>query len=69
MTRRDSHLPEPTPRNLNEAERRFWEKAFLAAELPALLKANSRRIAPIGAAHLAAEYADAAVIEWRRRAR
>lgn len=65
MATRYSALSEQRRRNLNE--RQFWQSAFLAAELPALIKGNGRRLAPEGIAHLAAEYADAAVNELRKR--
>ena len=67
MATRHSSLPEQTPSKLNQAERRLWIAAFCAAELPVLLKGNGRRIAASGLAHLTAEYADAAVTEYRRR--
>jgi hypothetical protein len=69
MATKYSALPEPTPRRLNKAERVFWRQAFLGAEIPVLLKGNGRRISAAGAAHLAADYADAALIEFRRRLR
>ncbi len=50
---------------LSRAELQFWQAAFLAAELPVLLKANGSRLSAEGAAHIAREYADAAVIEFR----
>lgn len=54
--------------NLNKLEtQKFWQAAFVAAELPTLLKLSPKRVAAEGAAHLAAEYADAAVAEFRRR--
>lgn len=52
---------------LARADAKFWQAAFVAAELPTLLKLNPKRVAAEGAAHLAAEYADAAVAEFRRR--
>lgn len=54
------HLP------LSRAEQKFWQSAFLAAELSVLLKRDGHPLEPTGAAHLAAEYADAAVVEYRR---
>lgn len=54
-------------KKMNARDAKFWQDAFVAAELPALLRLNPKRIAPPGAAHLAAEYADAAVAEFRRR--
>ena len=67
MDTNDSALPEPAPRHLNTAERSFWEKAFLAAELPSLMTGELKDTSPQGAAHIAADYADAALIEMRRR--
>lgn len=49
---------------LTHSELKFWQQAFLAAELTVLLKAGGR-LNPAGAAHLAAEYADAAINEYR----
>lgn len=59
MVTRKQH---PTP-----AERAFWQQAFLAAELPTLLKHNGRKVSPQGAAHLMADFADAAMNEYRMR--
>jgi len=52
-----------TPDELN-----FWERAFLGAELTVLLKDRGQDINPAGAAHIAAEYATAAIAERRRAA-
>lgn len=52
---------------MNPANAKFWQSAFVAAEVSSLLKLSPKRIAAEGAAHLAAEYADAAVREFRRR--
>ena len=52
---------------LSREARRFWREAFGNAELPALLRRGMKRIDPEGLAHLSAEYADAAVNEYRRR--
>jgi hypothetical protein len=52
---------------MNRPNVKLWQAAFLAAEVSALLKLNPKRVAAEGAAHLAAEYADAAVREFRRR--
>lgn len=49
---------------MSASERTFWKQAFLAAELSVLLK-GARNLNPAGAAHLASEYADAAVRELR----
>lgn len=62
-----SSSPEQPPSNLSRAERRFWDAAFLAAEVPTLLKGRSRAWSPTGTAHLAADFADAALVERRRR--
>ena len=51
---------------LSKADLAFWEKALLVAELPVLVKAGTK-ISPTGAAHLMAEFADAMLIEQRRR--
>lgn len=59
MARRQ-HIP------LSRSELNFWKAAFLAAQVPMLLKRGTRNLDPTGAAHLAAEYADAAVLELRR---
>jgi hypothetical protein len=50
-------------------ERRFWRDAFLAAELPTLFRKQARFLSPTGAAHIAADFADAALVEYRRRVR
>jgi hypothetical protein len=50
----------------SKAERMFWRDAFLAAELPTVFR-QGMKITPAGLAHLAAEYADSAVTEFRRR--
>lgn len=52
---------------MNRDERRFWREAFLAAELPTLFRKRARFLSPTGAAHLAADFADAALTEYRRR--
>lgn len=52
------------PAHLTATELQFWQQAFLAAELPVLLK--GKQVSPAGMAHLASEYASAAVIELRR---
>jgi hypothetical protein len=48
---------------MTRSELRFWMQAFLVAEFPVVLR--GKRTAPAGAAHLAAEYATAAVRELR----
>lgn len=45
---------------LTKDEREFWDKAFLVAEF------KGRRWSPAGAAHVAREFADAALAERRR---
>lgn len=50
-------------RPLTRSELTFWKAAFLAAEMPVVLK--GRGWSPLGAAHVAREYADAAVGELR----
>jgi len=57
---RTQHIP------MTANERAFWRQAFLAAEVSVLLKGGAKRMNPAGAAHLAAEYATAAVNEYRR---
>lgn len=53
------------PIPLTRTELAFWKSAFLAAELPVLLKGNGNHLSAIAVAHLAAEYANAAVTEFR----
>jgi len=55
-----------TLNKLNRRDAQFWQKAFVATEVPALLKVGVK-VNPPGLAHLAAEYADAAVREYNRR--
>lgn len=52
------------PAPLTSQELQFWQSAFLAAELPVLMK-GSRHLSAIAVAHLAADYANAAVNELR----
>lgn len=54
------------PAPLTRLEVAFWQQAFLAAELPVLLKGKSH-MSPAGVAHLAAEFADASIAELRLR--
>ena len=56
---RDSGLNSPSARS-------FWKQSYLAAELTSLLR-SGHKVAPAGLAHLAAEYADASLEEYRRR--
>lgn len=56
-------LPDQPP---SEQMREFWREAFLAAEFPSVVR-YGRRVSPLGLAHMSAEYADAALIEFRRR--
>ena len=51
---------------LTPGEQAFWEKAALGAELSVLLRTGTK-ISPAGAAHLMAEFADALLVEQRRR--
>jgi hypothetical protein len=51
----------------SSATSHFWRDAFCKAELATLLRSNGRRLSAQGAAHLCAEFADAAVTEYRRR--
>lgn len=53
-------------RRLNRLNGKFWREAFVAYELPAVLR-QGQKITPTGLAHLAADFADAAVAEFRRR--
>lgn len=53
------------PNRLTPSELDFWQAAFLAAELPVLLKGDGLPLGPSAAAHLAADYADAAITEFR----
>jgi hypothetical protein len=62
MASKYSALPE---RRQNQLAR-FWELAFVNAPIPHALKRGSAA-KPEGLAHIAAEYADAAVAERRRR--
>lgn len=55
------------PAHLTAAELQFWTQAFLAAELPVLLK--GKQVSPEGMAHVASEYAFAAVTELRNAKR
>lgn len=53
------------PAPLTAAELDFWQAAFLAAELPVLWKGRLANNTPEAVAHIAREYADAAVAELR----
>lgn len=56
-----------TKRNVqSQAERAFWRDAFIGAHRSFLLRRGTMRSA-IRAAELAADYADAAVEEYRKR--
>lgn len=57
-----------TPAPLAADEQQFWDDSFNSAEFPLLLKGDTKGITPAGLAHLAADFADAAVIERRLRA-
>jgi len=63
MASKYSPQTEPKPSNLN---RTFWKQAFLAAELSTVIR-HGTKIEPKGLAHLAADYADAALTEYRIR--
>lgn len=56
-------LPDQPP---SPAMRKFWREAFLAAEFPSVVR-YGRRVSPLGLAHMSAEFADAALTEFRRR--
>lgn len=51
---------------MTQPERAFWRDAFLAADSAFLIRRGTMR-SPARAAELAADYADAAVEEYRRR--
>ncbi len=53
------HNPQRTP-----DEQKFWDSAFLGAEVSHFLQGETNRN-PAGAAHKAREYADAALVERR----
>lgn len=57
---RDQHRP------MSQPERAFWREAFVAANRSFLLRRGTAR-SPHNAAALAADYADAAVDEYRKR--
>jgi hypothetical protein len=63
MATKHSSSPE---RRHNRLNGKLWRESFLAAEVSTLLKVGTK-VTPVGLAHLAAEYADAAVREFRRR--
>lgn len=52
------------PAAMNSEELKFWDACFLNAELPLLAK-DGKPLSPAGLAHIAREYADAAVLERR----
>lgn len=56
-----------TKRKLNATEQKFWAAAFLTEKALVHLKSNGRRLSPAGAAHLAADRADADLVEFQRR--
>lgn len=51
---------------MNQAERGFWREAFLVSQRSFLSRRGTMRT-PVRAAALAADYADAAVEELRKR--
>ena len=50
----------------SDPDLQFWQAAFLAAEWP-ILTTQDHRLDPKGAAHLCADFADAAVLELNQR--
>lgn len=54
------------PQPLARADAKFWREAFVAYELPAALR-HGTKITPPGLAHLAGDFADSAVREYRMR--
>lgn len=52
---------------MNPRHAKFWQAAFLAAEVPVLVRLHPKRASAGGTAHLAGEYADAAVAEFNMR--
>lgn len=57
---------------MDDEERKFWCRAALRAEhalLVSRLNRDRKTVSPVGIAHLAAEYADAMLEEFRRRVR
>lgn len=65
MASRHSPLPEQRRRSLNE--RLVWFVIAALALAMLILKHDGKRMAAPGTAALAAEYADAAVNEYRKR--
>lgn len=59
-------MPANRPTALSRAEADFWQRAFVAASQPLLMKHDGEAAAVPGIAHLAADFADAAVLELRR---
>jgi hypothetical protein len=66
-TRKPEPRAEQIVAKLNLADRRFWQAAFLAAEMPLLTYHDGHRLSVQGAAHLCSEFADAALDEYRMR--
>jgi hypothetical protein len=52
---------------LTAPEKAFWKDAFLACARSTLLRHNGRRLTPKFAAGLCADFADAAMDEYRTR--
>ncbi len=48
-------------------DQQFWQAAFLSSVWPILLAHDGQKLTPVAAAHLSAEFADAALVELRRR--
>lgn len=59
-------MPTRTHSPMTLPERNFWRDAFLAAEQAFLCRRGTMR-SPAKSAELAADYADAAVAEYRHR--
>lgn len=47
--------------------RQFWQAAYVVALRVVLAQYDGARLVPTAAAHLAAEIADEALVEWQRR--
>ena len=57
----DTKTRKPNP------DHQFWQAAYLASVWPILLAHDGKQLTATAAAHLCAEFADAAVIEHQRR--
>jgi hypothetical protein len=58
--------PKHHGKSMSQPERAFWRDAFVSANQAFLTRRGTMR-SPVKAAALAADYADAAVEEFRRR--